>query len=90
VGSRRLPSAEKSRGGLLNTVDLGRAIGQAVRAGFPSQRPGFESRSGQVMWDFWWTRGQWSRFSMSASVSPTNSHSTDCSTLIIYHPGLVQ
>jgi hypothetical protein len=24
------------------------------------------------------------------SVSPTSSHSTNCSTLIIYHPGLVQ
>jgi hypothetical protein len=30
------------------------------------------------------------RFSPSTSVSSTNSHSTDCSTLIIYHPGLVQ
>jgi hypothetical protein len=24
------------------------------------------------------------------SEYPANSHSTDCSTLIIYHPGLVQ
>jgi hypothetical protein len=32
----------------------------------------------------------WGRFSPSTSVSPANSHSTDCSTSIIYHPGLVQ
>jgi hypothetical protein len=51
------------------------------------------------MWDLWWTKWHWSRFSPSTSVSPANSHSTDCSTLIvvviiiiiiIYHPGLVQ
>jgi hypothetical protein len=30
------------------------------------------------------------RFSPSTSVSPANSHSTDYSTLTIYHPGLVQ
>jgi hypothetical protein len=28
-------------------------------------------------------------FSPSTSVFPANFHSTDCSTLIIYHPGLV-
>jgi hypothetical protein len=27
---------------------------------------------------------------LSTSVSPANSHSTDCSTLIIYRPRLVQ
>jgi hypothetical protein len=27
---------------------------------------------------------------LSTSVSPANSHSTDCSTFIIYHPWLVQ
>jgi hypothetical protein len=26
----------------------------------------------------------------NTSVSPANSHSTDCCTLIVYHPGLVQ
>jgi hypothetical protein len=30
------------------------------------------------------------RFSPITSVSPANSHSTDCSTFITYHPGLVQ
>jgi hypothetical protein len=33
--------------------------------------------------------GTWSRFSSSASVSLAN-HFNDCSTLITYHPGLVQ
>jgi hypothetical protein len=45
----------------------------------------------QVTWDLWWTKWHWGRFSSSTSVSPSNSHSTDCSTfIIIYHPGLVQ
>jgi hypothetical protein len=43
----------------------------------------------QVMWDLWLTNGI-GRFSPSTSVSPANLHSTDCSTFIIYHPGLVQ
>jgi hypothetical protein len=42
------------------------------------------------MWDLWWTKWYWGMFSPSSSVSPANSHSTDCSTIIIYHPGLVQ
>jgi hypothetical protein len=36
-----------------------------------------------------WTRWYWDRFSLSASVSPASSQSTDCSALIIYHPVLV-
>jgi hypothetical protein len=40
----------------------------------------------QVMW---WTKWFWDRFSTSTSVSHANSHSTDCSTFIISHPGLV-
>jgi hypothetical protein len=59
-------------------------------------------RPGQVMWDLWWTKLNWGRFSPSTSVSPANSHFTDFSTLIIiiiitiiititiYHPVLVQ
>jgi hypothetical protein len=39
------------------------------------------------MWNVWWTKWHWSRFSPTTSVSPTNYHSTDCSTLIVYHPG---
>jgi hypothetical protein len=50
------------------------------------------------MWDLWWITWHWGKFSPSASISPANSHSTDCSTLIIfitttiiiYRPGLVQ
>jgi hypothetical protein len=34
------------------------------------------------MWDLWWTKRHWGRFSPRTSVSPVN-HSTDYSTLII-------
>jgi hypothetical protein len=48
------------------------------------------SMPGQVMWDLCWTKWHWGRFSLSTSVSPANSQSTDCSTIIIiYHPRLV-
>jgi hypothetical protein len=67
------------------TAALGRAIAQAVSRGGPSSWPGL------VMWDLWWTKWRWGRFSSSTSVSPANLHSTDCSTItIIYHLGLVQ
>jgi hypothetical protein len=36
------------------------------------------------MWDLWWTKWQWGRFSQNTSVSITNSHSTDCSKVIIF------
>jgi hypothetical protein len=42
------------------------------------------------MWYLWWKKWHWGRFSPSTSVSFANSHSTRYSTLIIYHPGLVQ
>jgi hypothetical protein len=43
------------------------------------------------MWGLWWTKWHWDWFSPSASLSPVNSHSTDCSTIIIiHHPGLVE
>jgi hypothetical protein len=43
------------------------------------------------MWDLWWTKWHWGRFSPRTSVSPANLQSTDCSTIIIiYHLGLVQ
>jgi hypothetical protein len=47
------------------------------------------SSTGQVMWDLWWIKWHWGRFYPSTLVSPANSHSTDCSTLI-YRSGLVQ
>jgi hypothetical protein len=47
------------------------------------QRPGFEHMTGHVGFvvDEVALEQHW--------VSPANYHSTDCSTLIIYHPGLV-
>jgi hypothetical protein len=48
------------------------------------------SSLGQVMWDLWWTKWNWGRFSPSTLVSPANSHSAYYSTLIINHPELVQ
>jgi hypothetical protein len=42
------------------------------------------------MWDVWWVNWLRGRFPACTSVSPENSHSTDCSTLIDYHPELVQ
>jgi hypothetical protein len=56
---------------------------------FPPWRPGF------YPWSCGICGGQSDRFPPSTSVSPPNSHSTDCSTIIIiiiiiYHPGLVQ
>jgi hypothetical protein len=55
-----------------------------------SHRGGQGSIPGQVMWDLWWTKWHWGRFSPSTLVSPANPHSTDCSIIIIDHPGLVQ
>jgi hypothetical protein len=52
---------------------------------------GPRSSPGQVKWDLLCTQWHWGRFSPSTSVSPANSHFTDCPTfIIIYHPGLVQ
>jgi hypothetical protein len=46
---------------------------------------------GGVLWDLWWTKWRWGRFSPSTSASPANLHSTNCSTItLIYHLGLVQ
>jgi hypothetical protein len=58
----------------------GRAIAQAVSHRLPTVAARVQS---QVMWDLWWTKWHWVRFPPSTSVSPVNSHSTDCSTLII-------
>jgi hypothetical protein len=53
-----------------------RAIAEVSNRGGPSLNPG------QVMWDLWWTKWHWGRFSPSISVSLTNSHSTNCSILV--------
>jgi hypothetical protein len=45
------------------------------------------------MWDLWWTKWRWGKFSPSISVSPANLHSTNFFStiiIIIYHLGLVQ
>jgi hypothetical protein len=43
------------------------------------------------MWDLWWKKWRWGRFSPSTSVSLANLDSTNFSTITItYHPGLVQ
>jgi hypothetical protein len=67
----------------------GRAIAHAVCRRIPTAaaRVLSQVRSWGI---FGWTKWHCGRFSPSISVSPTNSHSTDCSTFVIYHPGLVQ
>jgi hypothetical protein len=43
------------------------------------------------MWDLWWTKWRWGRFSPSTSVSPANLYSIDLFTITItYYSGLVQ
>jgi hypothetical protein len=43
------------------------------------------------MWNLWWIKWRWGRFSPSTSVSLANLYSTNFSTITItYHPGLVQ
>jgi hypothetical protein len=42
------------------------------------------------MWDLWWAKWRWGRFSPNTSVSPANLHSTNFFTVTItYHLGLV-
>jgi hypothetical protein len=36
----------------------------------------------QVMWDLWWTKWHWGRYSPSTSVSPVIFRSTNCSIFI--------
>jgi hypothetical protein len=43
---------------------------------------GLGSLPGQVMWDLLWTKWKWGMFSPCASVSPTNSHSTNGHVLV--------
>jgi hypothetical protein len=49
------------------------------------------SSPGHVMWDLWWTKWRWGRFSSSTSVSPVSFHSINCSTITtVYHLGLAE
>jgi hypothetical protein len=73
---------------------LRRAIAQAVSCPLPTAaaRVRAQVRSCGICGGQKW---HWDRFSPSTSVSPGNSHSTDCSTfiiiiIIIHHPGRVQ
>jgi hypothetical protein len=34
------------------------------------------------MWDLWWKKWHWARFSPNTSVSPANSNSTNCPIFI--------
>jgi hypothetical protein len=51
--------------------------------GFPTWRRVPGSIPVQIIWDVWWTRWHWGEFSQSISVSLSNSHSTNCYSLII-------
>jgi hypothetical protein len=67
-----------------------RAIAQAVSRWLPTAAARGSSL-GLFMWDLWWTKWRWGRFSPNTSVSPANLHSINCSTVIlIYHLGFVQ
>jgi hypothetical protein len=46
----------------------------------PTLRSSPGSNPDQVMWDLKWTTWHWGEFCPSTSVSPANSHSTNCST----------
>jgi hypothetical protein len=68
----------------------GSAITQAVSQRLPPRR--LCANPAHVIWDLWWIKWHWGRFSSSISISPANFHSTNCSLIIIiiYHLGLVQ
>jgi hypothetical protein len=75
---------------LYNLCSYGRAIVQAVSRWLPTAAARGSS-PGLVMWDMWWTKCRWGRFSPSTSVSPANLHSTNCSTInLIHRLGCVQ
>jgi hypothetical protein len=42
------------------------------------------------MWDLWWTKRQWSMFSLSISVFLANQSTDGTTPIITYQPGLVQ
>jgi hypothetical protein len=67
----------------------GRAIAQAVSRRLLTAEARVQARSGHA--GFVMDKVGWPRFPRSTSVSPANSHSTDCFIhIIIYHPRLVQ
>jgi hypothetical protein len=60
-----------------NTLVLGDILKDPT--GFTVSHTRRYSRPGLVMWELWWTKWRWSRFSPSTSVSPANFNSTNCS-----------
>jgi hypothetical protein len=75
--------------GYIHSQKYGRAITQAISHRLPAALALVRAqvRSCGI---YGRQSGTGDRFSPNTSFSPVNSHSTDCSTLIIYHPGLVQ
>jgi hypothetical protein len=59
------------------SLETSRAIAQAVSRWLPTA-------AARVVWNLWWTKRHWGKFSPGNSVSLVK-HSTDCSTLIIAH-----
>jgi hypothetical protein len=66
----------------------GGAVAQAIsqRVLISKARVGAQAR----LRGFFVDKGHWGRLSPSTAVTPANSHSTDCSILITYHPVLLQ
>jgi hypothetical protein len=64
-------------------IDIAAVPQPASHRGCPDPIPG------QIMWDLWWTKWHWGRFSASTSVSPANSHSAERS-ILFYQPALVK
>jgi hypothetical protein len=61
------------------TADVARVIAPAVSRRPPTVDARVQS---QVMWYLRWTKWHWGRVSPTTSVSPANSHSTNCSIFI--------
>jgi hypothetical protein len=58
------------------TDTQGHTVAQVSHSGGPGSRPG-------SMWDLWWTKRHWGRFSPSTSIPPADHHSTKFSIIII-------
>jgi hypothetical protein len=71
------------------TNNIGSAITQEISRRLPTAVAlvWVQVRSCGILW---WKMWCWERFCLRTSVSPASSHSTECSTLIIYHLRLVQ
>jgi hypothetical protein len=55
-----------------------------------SHHGGVGSIPAQVIWDLWWEKWHWCRFSQSSLVSLANSYSTNCYILINHHIDAIQ